>query len=228
MSYDGVINIFKPVGITSHGVISRVRKILDMKKVGHTGTLDPDADGVLPICVGKGTKLSERLMNKDKTYLAVMKLGVTTDTQDASGNVMETREVTVTEEDVLGVISGFIGDIKQIPPMYSAIKINGRKLYELARKGIEVERKPRGVTIYSIKDITISGDSVTMTVECSKGTYIRTLCHDIGEKLGCGAHMARLTRTRAGMFDIKNSVTLDELNESHIIGIDEILAQMEG
>ena len=227
MSFNGVINIYKPAGITSHGVVSRVRRILGMKKVGHTGTLDPDADGVLPICVGKGTKLSEMLMNKDKTYVAVVKLGVATDTQDSSGNILEIREVTADKEAILDVIMGFVGQIEQVPPMYSAIKIGGRKLYELARQGLEVERKARNVTIYSIDVNNISNDSVTITVDCSKGTYIRTLCHDIGEKLGCGAHMEKLTRTRAGKFDIKDSVTLEELSGNHIINIDEFFDEYE-
>lgn len=210
---DGIINIYKPLGITSHTVVSKVRRILNMKKVGHTGTLDPEAEGVLPICIGKGTKASDMLIHCDKQYRAVLKLGITTDAQDATGAVLSEREVTYTNEQLHQVIKEFIGDIQQIPPMHSAIKMQGKKLYELARKGIEVERAPRKIHIENISIDAISGDEITLTVDCSKGTYIRTLCNDIGETLGCGGIMKSLIRTRVGDFYIENAITLEQLEQ---------------
>lgn len=212
---DGIINVYKEKGYTSHDVVAKLRGILHMKKIGHTGTLDPDAVGVLPICLGKGTKLCDMLTDTDKTYEAVMLLGTTTDTQDITGRVLEKKDVSLTEMQVIEVVSSFVGDYEQIPPMYSAVKVNGRKLYELARQGIEVERKSRNVVIRSIhiNDMNLSPDhpSVTMTVTCSKGTYIRTLCDDIGKKLGTGACMESLIRTRAGRFYIDESYTVNQI-----------------
>lgn len=212
---DGIINVNKPSGMTSHDVVSRIRKELGIKKVGHTGTLDPDAVGVLPICVGKATKIAELLTAEKKQYIAEVKLGEVTDTQDSSGTVIEVYDVNVTEPEISEVIKSFIGVSEQIPPMYSAIKIDGVKLYELARKGVEVERKPRKIEIYGIEilEFKLDENCFTIKVDCSKGTYIRTLCNDIGKKLGCGANMKALTRTKTGNFSIEDSVTLDEIHE---------------
>lgn len=210
---NGIINVYKEAGYTSHDVVARLRGILKQKKIGHTGTLDPDAVGVLPICLGKGTKLCDMLTDTDKTYEAVLKLGITTDTQDLSGTILETREVCAAEKTVVECIRSFVGEYMQIPPMYSALKVNGKKLYELAREGKEVERKARKVVFYEIEVLNIELPEVRIRVTCSKGTYIRTLCHDIGEKLGCGACMASLVRSRAGGFSVEDSKTLDEIEE---------------
>ncbi len=217
---DGVINVNKPKGMTSHDVVAKIRKEFGMKKVGHTGTLDPDAIGVLPICIGKATKIAEFLTSSKKQYVAEVKLGEVTDTQDSSGAVLKTAEVNVSAEDIKNAAENFIGEIEQIPPMYSAIKIDGVKLYELARKGIEVERKPRKIEIYGIEilDINLSENCFKMKVDCSKGTYIRTLCSDIGEFLGCGANMKSLVRTKTGKFTVEDSITLDEIHERVLNG----------
>ena len=210
---DGVINIYKEAGYTSFDVVAKMRGILKMKKIGHTGTLDPAATGVLPVCVGKGTKLVEKFMDDDKEYRAVMLLGTVTDSQDMTGNVVSTCEVTVSEDEVRKAIESFVGGYDQLPPMYSAKKVNGKKLVDLARKGIEVERQPRFVSIFSIDINSMELPRVTMTVTCSKGTYIRTLCHDIGTALGCGACMESLVRTRVGRFKIEDAVTLNQLEK---------------
>ncbi|MBO6154069.1 MAG: tRNA pseudouridine(55) synthase TruB [Lachnospiraceae bacterium] len=229
----GIINVYKEAGFTSFDVVAKLRGILKIRKIGHTGTLDPDATGVLPICIGKATKICDLLTDRDKTYRAVMRLGIVTDTLDMSGNVLETNEVIVTEEDVKSAIMSFVGDIMQIPPMYSALKVNGQKLVDLARKGQVVERKPRPVTIYdiSIEDITLP--LVTFTISCSKGTYIRTLCDDIGRKLGCGACMESLERIKAAGFSVENALTLSDIErirdegdlDSIILAIDEALVE---
>lgn len=231
---NGIINVYKEQGFTSHDVVAKLRGILHMKKIGHTGTLDPDAVGVLPVCLGKGTRLVDMITDWGKTYEAVMLLGTTTDTQDISGAVLEKKDVHVTEVQVMDACNSFVGEYDQIPPMYSAIKQNGHKLYELARKGIEVERKPRRITIHSlhINDINLTEENptVTFTVECSKGTYIRTLCEDIGKKLGCGACMQKLTRTRVGQFGIDDSLTLNQISalclkgefDNRVTAIDEM------
>ena len=194
--YNGVIIVNKEKGFTSHDVVAKLRGILKQKKIGHTGTLDPDATGVLPVCLGHATKLCDMLTDKDKTYETVMLLGSVTDTQDISGQVLKSVDVDslrdngeLTDDQILEVIESFVGDYNQIPPMYSALKVNGKKLYELAREGIEIERKARLVKILAIENVRIEFPRVYMTVSCSKGTYIRTLCHDIGEKLMCGACM---------------------------------------
>lgn len=210
---DGVLNIYKEAGWTSFDVIAKMRGILKIKKIGHTGTLDPAATGVLPVCIGKGTKKVESFMADDKVYRAVMLLGVTTDSQDMTGEILTRSEVNLTEQDVREAIESFIGGYDQIPPMYSAKKVGGRKLVDMARKGIEVERKPRFVNIMDIGIDDMSLPRVKMTVTCSKGTYIRTLCHDIGQKLGCGAAMESLIRTRVGRFKIEDAVTLDDLQK---------------
>ncbi len=212
---DGIILIDKPAHKTSHDMVYFVRRLTGIKKVGHTGTLDPDATGVLPVCIGKATKVCDMLTSSDKRYTAKLILGKTTDTQDASGNVLSECEVNVSAEDINRIISKFIGEIEQIPPMFSAIKKDGKKLYELARKGITVEREPRRIKIYSIDilDIDLENKSVTIDVKCSKGTYIRTLCEDIGNCLGVGAYMESLRRTESGGFAIADCCTLDELTQ---------------
>lgn len=211
---DGIINVLKPPGMTSFDVVGFLRGILKTSKIGHTGTLDPAAVGVLPVCVGKATKIIEYMTDKDKVYRAEMTLGVETDTQDGLGNIIEKRPVNVTEDEIVKVFDSFIGKQQQIPPMYSAVKINGKKLYELARKGITVERKPRDIEIYFIKIIDIFSDNrILFDVGCSKGTYIRTLCSDIGQRLGTGAHMSFLVRLSAGNFNIKNALTVEEIDE---------------
>lgn len=214
---NGIINVYKERGFTSHDVVAKLRGILQMKKIGHTGTLDPEATGVLPVCVGRATKVCSLLTDKDKTYVAVVKLGITTDTQDMTGEILTRSPVQTTEKDIRSVLSGFVGEIWQIPPMYSAIKINGKKLYELARQGKEVERKPRQVTIYELRlqNVDLAEQEFTIEVTCSKGTYIRTLCQDIGEKLGCGAAMKSLIRTRVGRFSLDHALTLGEI-EAHM------------
>ena len=207
----GIINVYKEAGYTSFDVVARLRGILKIKKIGHTGTLDPDATGVLPVCVGKATKLCDMLTDKDKVYECVMMLGVETDTYDLSGRVLSRNSVTASEEEIVNAINSFVGDIMQVPPMYSALKVNGKKLYELAREGKEVERKRRPVTIFSIDILNISLPEVSIRIHCSKGTYIRSLCHDVGEVLGCGCAMKSLVRTRVSMFDIADARTLDEI-----------------
>lgn len=212
---DGILNIHKHVGLTSFDVVAKVRRLTGIKKVGHAGTLDPDASGVLPVCVGKATKVIEFLMEKDKEYRVGLLLGKATDTQDASGNTLYERKVTSSDEEIKKAIKGFVGTIEQIPPMYSAIRVDGKRLYDLARQGVEVERKPRTVTMHKIVllDMVRADDtvSVTLDVKCSKGTYMRTLCHDIGEVLGCGGHMASLVRTQSGPFSLEQAFTLDDL-----------------
>ena len=212
-SVNGIIIVDKQKGFTSHDVVNVIRKIFSARKVGHTGTLDPDATGVLPICIGKATKVCDMLTFSDKEYAARVRLGLETDTQDISGAVLTTNEVNVTEEQLLDAVAKHTGDIMQIPPMYSAIKIGGQKLCDLARKGIEVERKPRAVTIYATDVSDFDGIEFSLRVKCSKGTYIRTLCHDIGQMLGCGAVMTELRRTKSSVFTLDNAYTLDELKE---------------
>lgn len=231
-NYNGLINIYKEPGFTSNDVVAKMRGILHQKKIGHTGTLDPDATGVLVICLGTGTKLVEMLTDHDKEYIAVCKLGVTTDTQDMSGNVLSTDEVDVTSEQLREAVKAFVGDYDQIPPMYSAIKQNGKKLYELAREGIEVERKPRKVHIDAITildDSNLSTDhTFTMEVKCSKGTYIRTLCNDIGLRLGCGAAMQNLLRTRVGAFGLDTAIKLSQVEQMRDDGtLDQVIESPE-
>lgn len=211
--YNGIINVYKEKGYTSHDVVAKLRGILKQKKIGHTGTLDPEAEGVLLVCLGKATKLCDLLTDKDKTYEACLRLGIQTDTQDMTGKVLKEAEVSVSEEEVREEILSFLGEYDQIPPMYSALKVNGKKLYEYAREGIEVERKPRRVAIYSIEIKKIELPRVWFSVSCSKGTYIRTLCNDIGEKLGCLGCMETLVRTRASVFEMKDSLKLSEIEK---------------
>lgn len=207
------MNVYKEAGYTSHDVVARLRGIVKQKKIGHTGTLDPDAVGVLPVCFGNATKLCDLMTDKSKEYEACLQLGVTTDTQDMSGKILTQNEVNVDENSVREAIMSFVGGYDQIPPMYSALKVNGKKLYELAREGIEIERKPRHVDIPYIKIVEVDLPKVTFVVGCSKGTYIRALCADIGEKLGCGAAMATLKRTKVGGFTIDDAIKLDEIEQ---------------
>ena len=208
---DGVLNIRKEKGYTSFDVVAKLRGILHMKKIGHTGTLDPEAEGVLPVVLGKATKLVDLLTEKQKTYEALLHLGLETDTQDMTGTVLEEKPVEVTEEEVRTVIRSFLGEQQQIPPMYSALKVDGKKLYELAREGKTVERKPRAVQFYEIEIKKIELPYVRFSVTCSKGTYIRTLCHDIGQKLGCGGCMEELLRSRVGRYSLSESHTLAQV-----------------
>lgn len=211
--FNGVIILNKPRGSSSHRMVSIVRRALDMKKIGHTGTLDPGATGVLPILVGTATRASDLLTAQDKRYRATVLLGTVTDTLDTDGEVIAENPVSVTESDIRSIVSGFVGNIEQLPPMFSAVQVGGQRLYHLARQGIEIERKPRSVTIYSIEILSIDIPRVTIDVHCSKGTYIRTLAADIGDKLGCGACIESLTRTQSGDFLIENSVTPEQLSE---------------
>lgn len=210
---NGMINVYKEAGFTSHDVVAKLRGILKQKKIGHTGTLDPDATGVLPVCLGNGTRLCDMLADKQKEYIAVMQLGIETDTQDLSGTVLKQAAVQCSEEEAREAVLSFQGEYEQLPPMYSALKVNGKKLYELAREGKEIERQPRPVTIKEIELLSIELPFVEMRVECSKGTYIRTLCHDIGKKLGCGGAMKSLVRTRVGNFVLEDAVTLSEIED---------------
>ncbi len=231
---NGIVNVYKEKGFTSFDVVAKMRGIFQQKKIGHTGTLDPDAEGVLPVCLGRATKVCDLLTDKDKKYEAVLLLGVMTDTQDLSGKVLEEKTVTVTEDEVKDAILSFVGDYMQIPPMYSALKVNGQKLCDLARKGVTVERKARPVTIHEIEILSIALPEIRMRVHCSKGTYIRTLCQDIGEKLGCGGCMKSLLRTRVAAFAIEDALKLDELearlksgDESFIYSVDSVFMQYE-
>lgn len=222
---NGILNIYKEKGYTSHDVVAKLRGIVRQKRIGHTGTLDPDAEGVLPVCLGKATSLCGMLTDQSKIYETVLLLGKVTDTQDLTGRVLEEREAQgLTEEEVRSCIADFAGDYEQLPPMYSALKVNGKKLYELARQGIEVERKKRKVRIHEISIQEISLPRVRMKVHCSKGTYIRTLCHDIGRKLGCGGCMESLLRIRAGCFELSDSVRLGDVEAACAAGnLDKIL-----
>lgn len=209
----GVICINKHEGVTSHTIVNMVRRLYNTKQVGHTGTLDPMATGVLPVMVGRAVKASEYLTAEDKGYTAQMKLGIVTDTGDITGNIISQNDNIPSYEQVKEIVSTFVGNIKQTPPMYSALKVNGQKLVDLARKGIEVERESRDITITSIilEQIPNKFDEYKLHVECSKGTYIRTLCTDIGDALGCGATMTSLERTKSGSFELSNSYTIQQL-----------------
>ncbi|MBQ7481370.1 MAG: tRNA pseudouridine(55) synthase TruB [Lachnospiraceae bacterium] len=230
---NGIIIINKERGFTSFDVVAKLRGICHQKKIGHTGTLDPDATGVLPVCLGSATGVCDLLADKTKEYEATLLLGITTDTQDITGNVLTETDVNLSEADVISCIQNFTGDMEQIPPMYSAVKVGGKRLYELARRGETVERKPRPVTVYSIDVLKMYLPRVTMRVTCSKGTYIRTLCHDIGQSLGCGGTMESLVRRRVGGFDISDALTLAAVQEladagrlnDILIPVEEVFAQ---
>lgn len=208
---DGVLLLDKPLGLTSNDALQKARRLFSAAKGGHTGTLDPAATGLLPLCFGEATKFSADLLDADKTYEATVQLGVTTDSGDAEGQVIATLPVTVSEADVRQALPRFTGAIEQIPPMHSALKRNGRPLYELARKGIEVERAPRAVTIHALELLDFAGDRLTLRVRCSKGTYIRVLAADLGQALGCGGHLTGLRRTAVGDLDLNGAITLAEL-----------------
>lgn len=214
-SINGIVIVDKPAGWTSHDVVAKLRGVYRQKRIGHSGTLDPMATGVLPIFIGRATRAIQFVENDDKVYLAGLRLGIVTDTQDISGKVLQTRDAIPDDEDVRKTIASFVGTIEQLPPMYSAIKIQGKKLYEYARKGIAVERKPRTIAIHSIDIIDKNGDDYILKVACSKGTYIRTLCNDIGERLGCGGVMSQLRRLQAGVFSAEQAVSLDFLISSY-------------
>lgn len=213
---NGIINIYKEKGFTSHDVVAKLRGALKQKKIGHTGTLDPDATGVLPVCLGNATKLCDMFTDKTKTYVCTMLLGIETDTEDIGGKIIKERDIkdfNFTKDLVKEKIMSFVGEYNQIPPMYSAIKLNGKKLYDLARQGMVVERKPRSIVIFHVNITEISLPQVTFEVTCSKGTYIRSLCRDIGSSLGCGACMKELVRTKSGQFTIENSLKLSEVEK---------------
>ncbi len=225
----GILNVYKEKGYTSHDVVAKLRGIVGQKKIGHTGTLDPDATGVLPVCLGKATKVCDLLTDKDKTYRAILKLGISTDTQDISGKIIKEMDPKgLTEEEVRQAILSFVGDYEQVPPMYSALKVNGKKLYELARQGKTIERKSRPVKIHEIKIEEMNLPRVEFTVTCSKGTYIRTLCHDVGEKLGVGGCMEELERIAVGRFHLRDALTLKEIQEMKEEGtLEEILRPVD-
>lgn len=211
---NGIVIVDKPEGWTSQDVAARLRRVFNTRRIGHGGTLDPMATGVLPVFVGRATRGVAFFEHAEKTYEATLRLGLTTDTEDTSGTVLEEAPVALTEADLLAVLPRFRGQILQVPPMYSALKVNGQKLYELARKGKEVERKPRPITIHELELLKFSGNTARLRVRCSKGTYIRTLCKDIGEALGCGGCMAALRRTAAGEYGIAEAVPLQSLLET--------------
>ena len=227
---NGIINVYKEKGYTSFDVVAKLRGVYHQKKVGHTGTLDPNAEGVLPVCLGKATKVCDLLTDKDKEYEAVLLLGKETDTQDISGKILAEAKVQVSKEEVESVIRSFIGAYDQIPPMYSALKVEGQKLCDLARKGITIERKARNVQIYGIEIEKMDLPEITIKVHCSKGTYIRTLCHDIGEKLGCHGCMKSLIRTRVSAFSLEDTHRLSEIEEkptSWILPVDVVFSSYE-
>ncbi|MGL5315445.1 MAG: tRNA pseudouridine(55) synthase TruB [Peptostreptococcaceae bacterium] len=229
-----IVNIIKPTGMTSHDVVSAVRKILNKKKVGHTGTLDPDASGVLPICIGKATKVSELILNKDKSYICELTLGINTDTYDSSGEILErVDDFSFTEEEIEKAFDTQRGEIEQLPPIYSALKVNGKRMCDLVRSGRadEITVKSRPVNIKELKVLSINGDKIMFYVKCSKGTYVRSICYDIGKVLGSGGHMSFLLRTSSGRFNLENGITLEELKEfnengtldKHLYDIDYVL-----
>lgn len=231
---NGIVIVNKEAGFTSHDVVAKLRGICGQRKIGHTGTLDPDAVGVLPVCLGSGTRLCDLLTDRTKEYVALLQLGVVTDTQDMTGAVLNRKAVRCSEEQIRETVLGFLGDYMQVPPMYSALKVGGKKLYELARAGREVERAARPVTIHELEILECGASALKLRVVCSKGTYIRTLCHDIGEKLGCGGAMAYLERTRVGEFSIENAYTLARLQamkdegrlEESILAVDSVFPDL--
>ena len=227
---DGIVIVDKPQDWTSQDVVSKLRGVLRTRRIGHGGTLDPMATGVLPVFVGRATRGVEFFEHAEKIYEAELLLGTITDTEDVTGRVLEKRPVSVTREELEDILSRFRGELSQIPPMYSAIKVNGQKLYDLARKGQEVERKPRKITIFSLECLTFDGRAARLRVHCSKGTYIRTLCKDIGEALGCGGCMAALRRVQAGEYDLSQAVTLETLTgcenpEKYLLPVDSLFAK---
>jgi tRNA pseudouridine55 synthase len=215
---DGILNVDKPLGLTSHDIVAQLRRIAGQRQVGHAGTLDPLATGVLLVCLGQATRVSQYLMASAKTYQAVIHLGISTTTLDAEGEITSERPVSVTRRQIEAVLGQFVGHIDQVPPMYSAIKKNGVKLYELARQGIIVERPPREVDIYALHITEWAYPLIHVTVECGPGTYIRALARDVGIALGCGAHLAALRRTRSGSFSAEQAVTIEQLEAAFAKG----------
>ena len=226
---DGILLVHKPMGITSFDVVARIRRLYGTKKVGHTGTLDPLATGVLPVLIGRGAKAAEYLLSENKGYSAEIKLGITTDTEDITGNILTKSDTLPTKNEFFEAVKRFVGEIEQIPPMYSALKVDGKKLVDLAREGIIVERQARKITIYSIKAECVSEEKgiYTLDVECSKGTYIRTLCADIGAYLGCGAVMSELNRTRSGNFTLDNAYTVEQIEKISLEEREKIVKPIE-
>ena len=213
---DRIFNIYKPAGMTSHDVVYKVRKILGIKKVGHTGTLDPDAVGVLPICVGRATKVCDLILNKNKTYICDMVLGIETDTYDSSGNILKEVDTSkISEEDLMKAVNSQLGPIDQLPPKYSALKVNGKRMCDLVRagKGDQIELVARRVIINKIDIISIDLPRLKFEVECTKGTYVRSICHDIGQILGVGAHMTGLIRSKTGTFELEEAISLEDLEK---------------
>lgn len=231
---NGIINFFKPKGMTSHGAVNFLRKKLNIRRIGHTGTLDPTVAGVLPLCIGKATRVSEYLLEADKEYVGELTLGIETESQDMEGKVVNKSNKLVSEEEIREVFSRYIGEIEQIPPMYSALKYKGQKLYELAREGQEVERKKRKAILYENEILSIEGNKILFRTKCSKGTYIRTLCHDIGSELGTYGYMSYLIRTGVDIFPIEKAIgkdfiekiSLEEL-EKYVIPMDEAVKDFE-
>ncbi len=229
---NGIVIVDKPAGWTSQDVVSKLRGVLQTRRIGHGGTLDPMATGVLPVFVGRATRGVEFFEHADKTYEAVLKLGITTDTEDTTGTVLEQKPVNVTQTEFLECLQQFRGEIQQIPPMYSALKVNGQKLYDLARQGKQVERKSRKITIFELQCLSFDGNTARLLVHCSKGTYIRTLCKDIGEKLGCGGCMASLRRVQAGAYKIETAVSMEQLiaaehPEQYLAPVDSLFSQYD-
>ncbi len=226
---DGIFNLYKPVGMTSHDVVARVRRLTHQKRVGHAGTLDPAASGVLPICLGQATRVVEYLSEGGKSYRATIVFGVVTDTYDAEGEVVRSAPVHLTREEIEAALLTFLGQQMQMPPLYSAIKKDGQPLYKLARAGVEVERQPRPVVITRLEVLEWQSPVLTLEVECSKGTYIRSLAYDLGERLGCGAHLGGLIRLRSGPFTLEESLTLEELAQALADGswVDSVFAPDE-
>jgi len=212
---NGILLLDKPLGMTSNAALQVVKRLFQAGKAGHTGNLDPLATGLLPLCLGEATKISGFLLDSDKRYIGTVKLGVTTRTADGEGDVLETRPVPeLDESQVKAVLDRFLGTIQQVPPMHSAVKVNGTPLYKLARQGLEIERKARTVKIYSLTLLRLEGDELDIELRCSKGTYVRTLAEEIGEALGCGAHLSALRRTGSGPFDLSQAISLDELEQT--------------
>ena len=224
---DGVFLLNKPLGFSSNQALKKIQWLLNAKKAGHTGTLDPMASGLLPICLGEATKFSNRLLNANKTYIATVQLGVTTTTGDQEGEVISEKEAVFNEAQVKETLQKFVGDITQIPPMYSALKFEGRPLYEYARQGIEIERKSRQITIYDIGLMEFQGSVMTIEVSCSKGTYIRTLAEDIGHALGCGAHLKGLERTQTANFQLTEALTIEALEAMDSISREKVLLPID-
>lgn len=224
---DGIILVNKVKGITSRDLVNKACHLFNMKKIGHTGTLDPFAEGLMILTLGKATKISSYIEAKEKTYIGEMTLGIKTDTLDITGNIIDRKEVpTISKDKIIEIFNSFMGNIKQIPPMYSAIKVNGQELYKLARKGEVIDRTPRDVTIHEIKLLTIEKEKILFEVTCSKGTYIRSLVDDIGSKMGCNATLSLLVRTKVGPFHVKDSKKIEDIKESDVISISQALSFM--